>query len=98
MSWKDKIPWDSFKWAKYAAVDKDGHMHLYRDEPLCDVAKGFWWESIFDVNNQVEADIPGTVKNFGNWEKSLTQKPGTEKSEKKMQSASNKNTSRRRKE
>ena len=96
MSWKDKIPWETYKWAKYAAVDKDGHIHVFRDEPLCDKDKGFWWESIFDFNNPVEADIPGNAGTaFGDWQKSLIQRPGTEKPVKKMRSASKKNTSKK---
>jgi hypothetical protein len=78
MGWKQQIPWDKYTWAMYAAGDKDGHWQMFRDEPLCDEWKGFWWHSIFDPKTVNEADLTVKIPYTGDWKNSLTVRPGME--------------------
>jgi hypothetical protein len=78
MGWKQQIPWDKYPWAMYAAGDKDGHWQMFRDEPLCDSWKGFWWHSIYDPKHVTEADVTEKVAYTGDWTKSLVIRPGME--------------------
>jgi hypothetical protein len=79
-----EIPWAKHKWAKFAAVDKDGMVRIFRDEPLCDKEKGFWWHSKWysqDVEDEVTV---GTDKEVAkDWTNSMMARPKTKKGAKK---------------
>lgn len=42
-NWKNSIPWENHDWAKFATLDKNGTLKLWRDKPIAIDAKGFWW-------------------------------------------------------
>ena len=49
--WEKEIPWNEYEWAEYAALNHDGTMKLFRDEPICmDAYKEKFWFHRYSEN------------------------------------------------
>jgi hypothetical protein len=74
-----EIPWEKYKWAKFATVDKDGAVRIFRDEPLCDSQKGFWWHSKwYPQTMEDEVSIGSDKEAAKDWINSMITRPKKE--------------------
>lgn len=76
--WKKEIPWDKYKWAKYATLSKKGTLKLFRDKPMCVTRNGFWWfsKSYHDKPDTFEfEEVLDDFEFNGDWTQTLTKRP-----------------------
>lgn len=76
-NWKNEVPWENYKWAKFACVNKDGRLMVYKDKPLCVEKCGFWWNRIsYSKKPEVEfEEMLHIVKYTGDWKNTLIERP-----------------------
>jgi hypothetical protein len=78
VDWKKEIPWNKYKWAKYACLSKNGTLKLFRDKPLCENTKGFWWFSKTYPTKSEDYEIEVVLGDYnfkGDWTETLITRP-----------------------